>query len=89
MSSNENYLIVDVRTPSEYAEGHIPGAVNVPNEEIKDKMPEGLPDKDQILLLYCRTGIRSREAAGKLAGIGYTKVNEFGRINSWTGEIEK
>ena len=87
MSEETGYLIVDVRRPDEYAEGHIPGAINVPNEEISDEMPEALPDKDRLLFIYCRTGRRSKEAAAKLADIGYTNIYEFGGIADWKGEI--
>ena len=87
MQDESDYLIVDVRRPDEFAEGHIAGAINVPNEEIRDEMPELLPDKDQLLLIYCRSGNRSKEASQKLADIGYTKVYEFGGINTWEGEI--
>ncbi len=87
MDEVSGYLIVDVRRPDEYAGGHIPGAVNVPNEDILDEMPAALPDKDQILFIYCRTGRRSKEAAEKLAGMGYTNVYEFGGIEDWKGNI--
>ena len=87
MQEQEDYLIVDVRRPDEFAEGHIAGAINVPNEDITDEMPELLPDKDQLLLIYCRSGNRSKEASQKLADMGYTKVYEFGGINTWEGEI--
>ena len=87
MQDESDYLIVDVRRPDEFAEGHIAGAINVPNEEISDEMPELLPDKDQLILIYCRSGNRSKEASQKLADIGYTKVYEFGGINTWEGEI--
>lgn len=87
MQEQTDYLIVDVRRPDEFAEGHIAGAVNVPNEEITDEMPELLPDNDQLLLIYCRSGNRSKEASQKLADIGYTNVYEFGGINTWEGEI--
>ena len=87
MQEQTDYLIVDVRRPDEFAEGHIAGAINVPNEEITDEMPELLPDKEQILLIYCRSGNRSKEASQKLAEIGYTKVYEFGGINTWEGDI--
>ena len=87
MQDESDYLIVDVRRPDEFAEGHIAGAINVPNEEISDEMPELLPDKDQLLLIYCRSGNRSKEGSQKLADIGYTKVYEFGGINTWEGEI--
>ncbi|MBR3377116.1 MAG: rhodanese-like domain-containing protein [Mogibacterium sp.] len=87
MEEETGYLIVDVRRPDEFAEGHIEGAINVPNEEIADEMPEKLPDKDQLLLVYCRTGRRSKEAAEKLAKIGYTNIYEIGGINTWPGTI--
>ena len=87
MGEETGYLIVDVRRPDEFAEGHIPDAINVPNEEITDEMPEALSDKDQKLFLYCRTGRRSKEAASKLAGMGYTNVYEFGGINDWKGKV--
>ena len=87
MQEQENYLIVDVRRTDEFAEGHIAGAINVPNEEIADEMPELLPDKDQLLLIYGRSGNRSKEASQKLADMGYTNVYEFGGINTWEGEI--
>jgi len=87
MEEESDYLIVDVRRPDEFAEGHIEGAINVPNEGIADEMPEELPDTDQLLLVYCRTGRRSKEAAEKLAEIGYTNVYEIGGINTWPGTI--
>lgn len=88
MDSEEGYVIVDVRTPEEYDTGHIPGAVNVPNEEIGSEDPEALPDKGQLILVYCRSGNRSVQASEKLVALGYTNVVEFGGINSWPGEIE-
>lgn len=87
METERGYLIVDVRRPDEFAEGHIPGAVNVPNEQIGSDDPENLPDRDQLLLVYCRSGRRSKEAAQKLASIGYTNVVEFGGILTWPGEV--
>ncbi len=87
MQDQTDYLIVDVRRPDEFAEGHIAGAINVPSDDITDGMPELLPDKEQTLLVYCRSGNRSKEASRKLADIGYTKVYEFGGINTWEGEI--
>jgi len=87
MAEETGYLIVDVRTQEEFAEGHIPGAICIPNETIgTEEIPE-LPDKDQTLLVYCRSGRRSKEAAEKLAGLGYSDVREFGGIIDWTGEI--
>lgn len=84
-----NYLIVDVRRPDEFASGHIPGAINVVNEEIGSEQPVNLPDLNQTLYVYCRSGNRSKQASAKLATIGYTKIIEFGGIMDWTGEIEK
>ena len=87
MTQEDGHVIVDVRRQDEYDGGHIPGAICVPNEEIDTEQPSALPDLDQILLVYCRSGRRSREAAKKLAAIGYTNVYEFGGILSWEGEI--
>jgi len=84
-----DYIILDVRTAGEYANGHIPGAINVANEKIGDKKPEELPDTDQFIYVYCRTGHRSKLASAKLAKLGYTNVIEFGGIMSWDGKIEK
>ena len=70
MQANDNHIIVDVRTNEEYVQGHIPGAVCIPNETIEDEMPAELPDKAQVILLYCRSGVRARDAAEKLAGMG-------------------
>lgn len=89
MEEEKEFLLVDVRTKEEFEEGHIPGAINLPVEEIGDSQPQLLPNKDQVLLLYCRSGRRSQEAANKLANMGYTKVYEFGGIMDWTGETEK
>ena len=82
----KNYIILDVRRPDEYSEGHIPGAINVPNEEIGSAEIAELPDKSQLILVYCRSGRRSKEAAKKLVLLGYTNVVEFGGILDWTGE---
>ena len=87
MQEQTGYLIVDVRRPDEFAEGHIAGAVNVPNETIEDEAPDALPDKEQTLFIYCRSGNRSKEASQKLADMGYTNIYEFGGINTWEGEI--
>ena len=84
-----SYVILDVRRADEFAEGHIPGAINVANEDIHDTEPAELPDKDQLIYVYCRSGRRSKEAAGKLAAMGYKNIVEFGGILDWTGEIEK
>ena len=78
---------MDVRRQDEYATGHIPGAICIPNESIGSKRPDELPDLGQLILVYCRSGNRSKQAASKLAGMGYTNVVEFGGINTWPGEI--
>lgn len=89
MKDESGYIILDVRRPDEFAEGHIPGAINVPNETIgKDEIAE-LPNKDQVIMVYCRSGRRSKEAAEKLVKLGYTNIVEFGGILDWKGEIEK
>jgi len=80
-------IILDVRTPEEYAAGHIPGAVLLPNETIGAQPPALLPDKNQLILIYCRSGNRSKQAAEKLARLGYTNIVEFGGINDWPGDI--
>lgn len=87
MASENKYIILDVRTIAEYESGHIPGAICVPNETIASTEFPELPDKNQLILVYCRSGNRSKQAAGKLAKIGYTNVVEFDGINSWPGEI--
>jgi len=87
MEEEDDYLILDVRTPEEFAEGHIPDAVNIPNETIGSDVSDVLKDKDQILLIYCRSGNRSKQASSKLAMLGYTNIYEFGGINTWPGEI--
>ena len=84
-----DYIILDVRRAEEFASGHIPGAVNIANEEIGNTEPEGLPDKEQTIYVYCRSGNRSKQASAKLAAMGYTNVIEFGGIIDWTGETEK
>lgn len=87
MERETGYIIVDVRTQREYDEGHIPKAVCIPNETIDREPPALLPDKEQEIFVYCRSGRRSKEAAQKLAGMGYTNVVEFGGIRDWHGEI--
>ena len=89
MKDEKNYIILDVRRPDEYAEGHIPGAINVPNEEIGTAEIAELPDKSQLILVYCRSGRRSKEASEKLVKLGYTNIVEFGGIQDYEGEIEK
>lgn len=89
MEQEDDYVIVDVRREDEYAAGHIPGAILIPNESIAEyEAPHELENSDQIILVYCRTGRRSKEAADKLAKMGYSRVYEFGGIEDWDGEIE-
>lgn len=88
MAKDDGHIIVDVRSQEEYDAGHIPGAILIPNETIGKKQPDQLPDLSQIILLYCRSGNRSKQAAQKLVAMGYKNVFDFGGINSWTGEIE-
>lgn len=85
----EDVTILDVRTAQEYATDHIPDAVNLANEEIGAEPPELLPDKDAVLLVYCRSGRRSKDAADKLAAMGYTQVYDFGGMIDWTYETVK
>ena len=87
MGRDDGHVIVDVRRQDEYDAAHIPGAILIPNESIGCDSPEALPDYDQIILIYCRTGNRSKQASEKLAAMGYTNIYEFGGINTWTGEI--
>ena len=84
-----DYVILDVRRADEFAQGHIPGAVNIANEDINDTELEGLQDKDKTIYVYCRSGNRSKQAAQKLADMGYTNIIEIGGIKDWTGEVEK
>jgi len=87
MESESGYIILDVRTPSEFDEGHIPGAICISHDSIPtDTIPE-LPDKDQLIMVYCRSGRRSKLAAEQLVSQGYTNIVEFGGINTWTGEV--
>ena len=86
MEEETEYIILDVRTAEEYSEKHIPGAINIANEVIgTEDIPE-LPDKDQLILVYCHSGNRSKQASEKLAKLGYTNIVEIGGINSWSGE---
>ena len=89
MDSEENVAIVDVRTAQEYAEGHIPDAILIPGTQIRDLAPDLLPDLDQTILVYCRSGNRSETAARILIDMGYTKVLDFGGILDWPFEIVK
>ncbi|MBQ2865140.1 MAG: rhodanese-like domain-containing protein [Clostridia bacterium] len=86
MENESGYIILDVRRADEYAEKHIPGAVNIPNESIGTEDIPQLPDKDQLILVYCRSGNRSKQASEKLAALGYTNIVEFGGIIDWKGD---
>ena len=89
MDSEEGCIILDVRTREEYDQGHIPGAVLIPNTEIEAKAADLLPDKGQLILVYCRSGRRSKLAAQSLADLGYTNIREFGGILDWPYEVVK
>ncbi len=89
MMDGKEATVVDVRTPEEYEEGHIPGAVNIPNEEIGDTEPDLLKDKDAVLLIHCRSGVRSKAASDKLVELGYTQIYDFGGIIDWPYETVK
>ena len=85
--TEDSYIILDVRRADEFADGHIPGAINIANESIGEEAPAELPDKEQLIYVYCRSGNRSKQAAEKLAALGYTNIVEFGGIIDWKGEI--
>ena len=89
MDSESEYIIIDARTQSEYDEGHIPGAILIPEYEIADRAEKELLDKDQLILVYCRSGRRSKIAAEELVKLGYTNVKEFGGIIDWEYDIVK
>ena len=89
MDSEHNYIILDVRTEEEFAEGHIAGAILIPDYEITEKAESILTDKEQQILVYCRSGRRSKNAASKLVELGYSNVKEFGGIIDWPYEITK
>ena len=88
MDSEEGYIILDVRTQEEYDQGHIPGAIVISHEEIAEKAEDVLTDKDQLILVYCRSGRRSKIAAEALVELGYTNIREFGGISDWPYETE-
>ena len=88
MDTEEGYIILDVRTQAEYDEKHIPGALLIPDYEIKERAEEELTDKDQLILVYCRSGRRSKLAAEALVELGYTNIKEFGGIIDWPYELE-
>lgn len=89
MDTEEGYIILDVRTQEEYDEKHIPGAILIPDYEIKERAEEELTDKDQLILVYCRSGRRSKLAAEALVELGYTNIKEFGGIIDWHYEVTK
>lgn len=89
MASGDAYVLVDVRTQEEFDEGHIDGALLLPNDEIETLAPEQLTDKDALILVYCRSGNRSAKAASLLVSLGYSQVYDFGGIIDWPGEIVK
>ena len=88
MDSEEGYIILDVRTQEEYDQGHIPGAAQISHEEIAEKAEKVLTDKDQLILVYCRSGRRSKIASEALVELGYTNIKEFGGIIDWPYEVE-
>ena len=89
MDSESGYILIDARTQEEYDEGHIPGAILIPEYEIANRAEKELPDKNQLILVYCRSGRRSKIAAEELVKLGYTNVKEFGGIIDWEYEIVK
>ena len=89
MEESEGYILLDVRTKEEYESGYIPGAINIPLSDINENVVSSLPDKSQMILVYCRSGNRSRQASDKLSRLGYTNIIEIGGINSWKGEVVK
>lgn len=88
MDTEDDYVILDVRTQAEYDEGHIPGAILIPHDTVATAAEDALPDKGQLILVYCRSGNRSKQASQALVDLGYTNVVEFGGINSWPYEVE-
>lgn len=89
LAEEKDYILLDVRTQEEFDEGHIPGAICIPHDSITTADIPQLPDKKQLILVYCRSGRRSKLAAGQLSKNGYTNVVEFGGVNTWTGELTK
>ena len=83
MDTEKDYVIIDARTEEEFAEGHIENAILIPEYEIKDRAEKELPDKEQLILVYCRSGRRSKIASDELVKLGYTNVKEFGGIIDW------
>lgn len=89
MEEETDFILLDVRTVEEFEAGHIPGAICIPNETIGEEEIVELPDKEQKILIYCRSGNRSKQAAKKMAALGYQNLVEIGGIIDWTGDIEK
>ena len=89
MAEEKDYVLLDVRTPEEYESGHIPGAISMPHDTIQETPPAGLPDKNQLILVYCQGGMRCQMAAAKLAQMGYTNIVKCGGIVDWQGEVVK
>lgn len=89
MDTEKDYIIIDARTESEFAEGHIEGAILIPEYEIAERAQKELPDKDALILVYCRSGRRSKIASDELVKLGYTNVKEFGGIIDWPYETVK
>ena len=89
MDTEADFIIVDARTEEEFNEGHIEGAILIPEYEISERAEKELPNKDQLILVYCRSGRRSKIASQALADLGYTNVKEFGGIIDWQYEIVK
>ena len=87
MDSEQEYILLDVRTEQEYLSGYIPGAICIPNEDIDETIVDLLPDKAQKIFVYCRSGNRSKQAAEKLANLGYTNIIEIGGVKDWTGDL--
>lgn len=88
MDTQQDYIILDVRTQTEFDEKHIPGAILIPHDEIEERADKELTDKDQLILVYCRSGNRSKKASEVLEKLGYTYIREFGGINDWPYETE-
>ena len=89
MDTENDYVILDVRTQAEYDQGHIPGAILIPRDTVATAAEDTLPNKDQLILVYCRSGNRSKQASQALVDLGYTNVIEFGGINNWPYEVEE
>ena len=87
--TEENAVLLDVRTPEEFSEGHIPSAVNLSHEKVEKEISSLIPDKDTAVYIYCKSGVRAKKAAESMAKQGYTKIKEIGGILDYTGRIEK